>query len=419
MEYGYLSSAKKLRLVFRPALLWAWPVLRLVTFASVSITAMSAPAFAQGNASTRVETVVVTGSRSASAACSLQLLNTVPMQISNNVMTVQADVNGKTGSFQFGTGAFANQMTDAAARALGLIPGNTGVSRTLTGSVSPVLASSYNLGPGKPMYGAGVMGVANSADPAPAEIYDSKGRAYTNIITVADFSMQSVLTKDVEFHITPLPPPGVDGVLSTDFFHRFDIDLNFAAGRLNFFSQDHCRGGVLYWRAPGVAALPFVTRDNRIIARVMLEGKELTAVIDTGSSISAVRFEAAARLFGITPGGPGLTLAGEHHADPRQDIYAYSFKTLSFGGVAIVNPNLVLTQDVLVQGANPNANTGSRVLNDAAEAQPDMIIGMDLLKLTHLYIALHERVLYLTQGPELASSDPGAQPVVPVTPFRP
>ncbi len=38
-------------------------VLRLVTLASVSVTAMSAAAFAQDNASTGVETVVVTGSR--------------------------------------------------------------------------------------------------------------------------------------------------------------------------------------------------------------------------------------------------------------------------------------------------------------------------------------------------------------------
>ena len=48
-----------------------------------------------------------------------------------------------------------------------------------------------------------------------------------------------------------------------------------------------------------------------------------------------------------------------------------------------------------------------------------MIIGMDTLKLIHLYIAMRERVLYVTQGPELAPDAPGAQPVIPVTPFRP
>jgi len=110
-----------------------------------------------------------------------------------------------------------------------------------------------------------------------------------------------MLIKDVEFHVTPLPPPGVDGVLDISLFQHFDIDLDFAARSLNFFSADHCSGKILYWRAPGVAAVPYVTRDNHILARVMLEGKELTAVIDTGSPISTVSFDAATRLFGITP----------------------------------------------------------------------------------------------------------------------
>ena len=48
-----------------------------------------------------------------------------------------------------------------------------------------------------------------------------------------------------------------------------------------------------------------------------------------------------------------------------------------------------------------------------------MVIGMDMLKLLHLYIAMRERVLYVTQGPELAADAAGAQPVIPVTPFRP
>jgi hypothetical protein len=231
--------------------------------------------------------------------------------------------------------------------------------------------------------------------------------------------MKTMQDKDVEFHISPLPPPGVDGVLSLAMFQRFDIDLNFGSGRFNLFSKDHCAGKVVYWRTPGVAALPFLTRDNRIVTRVMLEGKELTAVIDTGSPVSLLRFDSAARLFGISPGDPGLKLVGEHHANDRQDVYAHDFKTLSFGTVAIGNPHVLLTRDtILVQGANPNPQTGS-LLRNTVEAQPDMIIGMDVLKMTHLYIALRERVLYVAPGTELAPDTAGALPVIPVTPFRP
>jgi hypothetical protein len=47
------------------------------------------------------------------------------------------------------------------------------------------------------------------------------------------------------------------------------------------------------------------------------------------------------------------------------------------------------------------------------------MIGTDLLKLLHLYIAFNERMVYVTQGPELPEGDAKALPVVTGTPFRP
>ena len=79
----------------------------------------------------------------------------------------------------------------------------------------------------------------------------------------------------------------------------------------------------------------------------------------------------------------------------------------------------MLTRDKLVQGASLARQTGTLLKSDSDDAQPDIIIGMDLLKFTHLYIAQGEQVLYVTQGPELAVETAGTQPMVPVTPFRP
>jgi hypothetical protein len=388
--------------------------LRLAALASMSMTVMSAATFAQSSKPAGNETVIVPGLHPVPAGCSLQLLNSVPLEINNDQLTVPADVNGKTQSFLLDTAAMADQMSAVSARSIGLTP------------ESPNYGGPQVTG----MVGANPLSVAGGAGPsqegslsgspnAPtAEIYDSRGRAYTTMVTVADFTMQAMEDKNIDFHVTPLPPPGVDGVLDLELFGRFDLDLNFAARSFNMFSKDHCRGEILYWRAPGVAALPFLTRDNRVYAHVMLDGKELIAIIDTGSPISALRFDVAAGQFGVTQNA--TTLVGEHHSDSRQDLYAYNFKTLSFGTVAIGNPHLLLTPNtILVQGANRNARTGSRVQNDADDSQPDMIIGMDILKLTHLYIAQGERVLYVTQGNELPEGAANAQPVVPVVPFRP
>jgi hypothetical protein len=388
--------------------------LRLLALAFIGVATMSAAGFAQDKKPS--ESVIVPGVRGG-PVCSLQLLNSVPMNISNNVMTVQADANGKPLSFQLGTAAIANQMTDAAASLLGLTPAtpNYGAPQ-LTGNVFEGTTKSQTAVPDSPMQERGLIGNPNFAV---EQIYDSHGRATSRVVTVADFTLQAMQNKNVDFFVTPVSSPGVDGVFNMDLFRRFDIDLNFAARSFNTFSKDHCKGQILYWGAPGVAALPFFTRDNRIVTHLLLDGKDVTAVIDTASPVSALRFETATRLFGIAPGDSGLTLVGEHHASAVEDLYAHSFKTLSFGTVAIGNPTLMLTRDKLVQGASLARQTGTLLKSDSDDAQPDIIIGMDLLKLTHLYIAQGEQVLYVTQGPELAPEAAGAQPMVPVTPFRP
>jgi hypothetical protein len=397
MKFGFLAPTKNIGLVLLSTLVMAMPM----------------TAFAQSGKLSGTETVIVPGVRIPPGVCGLQLLNSVPLQINNDQLTVPADVNGKTRSFLLDTAAVADQMTDASARALGLDP-----QTPVTGG--PKVTGPIAALPIKTMgsYGWGrISGAPNSDD---VEIYDSRGMSHNAMVTVADFTMQTMEDTNIGFHITPLPPPNVDGLLSLELFQRFDLDLNFPAQLFNMFSKDHCRGQILYWRAPGMAALPFLTPDNRIHVHVLLEGKDLTAIIDTGSPVSVLRFDVAKGLFGVTPDSAGVNLVGQHHDDSRQDLYAYNFKTLSFGTVAIGNPHLLLTPDtILVHGSNPHANTGTRVVNDSDTNQPDMIIGMDVLKYTHLYIALGEGMLYVTQGPELAADAPGAQPVVPVMPFRP
>lgn len=61
---------------------------------------------------------------------------------------------------------------------------------------------------------------------------------------------------------------GAVGLLSTDLFVRYDIDVDFGAGRLNYFFQDHCDGHVAYWPERPVS-----------VARITLEGIHITVAI--------------------------------------------------------------------------------------------------------------------------------------------
>ncbi len=89
--------------------------------------------------------------------------------------------------------------------------------------------------------------------------------------------------------------------------------------------------------------------------------------------------------------------------------------------MAIYNPHLVLTHSVSFRGTSSGPQTGTLLRNiDHTSTQPEMMIGTDLLKLLHIYIAFKERMVYVTQGSELPEGDARALPgVVTVTPFRP
>ena len=80
----------------------------------------------------------------------------------------------------------------------------------------------------------------------------------------------------------------------------------------------------------------------------------------------------------------------------------------------------MLTHSALFRGTSSGPQTGTLLRSvDQTATQPALVIGTDLLKLLHLYIAFNERMVYVTQGSELPEGDAKALPVVAVTPFRP
>ena len=81
-------------------------------------------------------------------------------------------------------------------------------------------------------------------------------------------------------------------------------------------------------------------------------------------------------------------------------VYSHRFKTLALEGISISNPNLTLMPD-LMRGKlyNPrNKLEGDmRISNSVIETGlGDMILGMDILRHLHMYIAYKEQKLYIT-----------------------
>jgi predicted aspartyl protease len=189
-----------------------------------------------------------------------------------------------------------------------------------------------------------------------------------------------------------------DGILAPDFLRSFDLDFDFAATKLNLMSPDHCKGQVVYWKAPVAATVPFqMDRLGHITLQLQLDGKKVRALLDTGASETVLDLAVARRDFKVDVNAPDIEKIGELKGGYTTNVYLRRFNTLSFGNVTISNPTIQLISDMM-SGAPTAPKTGSLMSNP--RALPPLILGMSVLKQLHLYIAYNERNLYVTAAGE-------------------
>jgi hypothetical protein len=188
-----------------------------------------------------------------------------------------------------------------------------------------------------------------------------------------------------------------DGILGAEMLQNFDADFDFAAGKLNLFSQDHCPGKTVYWSAKILATIPF-TLDNSLHVRfrAALDGKPLDAIVDTGAINTDLNIDVARRLLGVDAPTPDMEKVAELQGSP---VYRRRFQKLEIGGVVIDNPMLLLLPDLV---ANAAQRTRPRSFASARNRLVDMLVGMNVLRRLHVYIAYKERTLYITEAAEEA-----------------
>lgn len=214
------------------------------------------------------------------------------------------------------------------------------------------------------------------------------GARITRYVTVDSLQLGRLLLGRSELFVIPnqYMSPDSDGLLGADIMSRFDADFDFGNGKLNFFSQDHCSGKVVYWTDDSnLAIVPFRrTPTNamfygldfkKILLTVTVDGKEFRAALDTGAPGTSMNLDEAESEFDLKPESPGMEKARGGRS------YRYRFKTLSFGGVAVNNPEIVL---------DPYE------VNKMSGNQPTMLIGMNVLRQLHLYVAYREEKLYIS-----------------------
>jgi hypothetical protein len=197
----------------------------------------------------------------------------------------------------------------------------------------------------------------------------------------------------------------LDGLFSPVVYKALDFDMDFAAGKLNLMLGDHCEGKVVYWPAKALAVVPITIDNYHIRVPVTVDGHNLMAIIDTGASTSTVSLEIATRVMNLTPESDGIKVIGHLGSDETALVYAYPFKTLTFEGITVKNPQIRILTDIVNKNADHRKETGS-LIKSASDSLtlPDVIVGMDVLRQLHVYLALTEKRLYLTEATAAASA---------------
>lgn len=212
----------------------------------------------------------------------------------------------------------------------------------------------------------------------------------------------------------------IAGVLAPDILKNYDVDLDFGADTMTLFEPDHCPGKVIYWKADSVAVVPMrVLHSGHIIVPVTLDGKRVMATLDTGAYNTTLSIPFAESVFGLKLGTVDTPRVGNLLGKESAATYRHVFQTLAFGDIEVKNLQVQIIPDllhqVLVDASTPP--TGTRIRDPRKlEADAGMLIGMNILRHFHVYIAYKEEKLYITPTVEKPLDVPTAGVPPPATP---
>jgi predicted aspartyl protease len=239
--------------------------------------------------------------------------------------------------------------------------------------------------------------------PAKRQIYDFQGNRFRRFVTLSAVNFAGNTGENLDFLIEPDPEavdPRVAGQIAKNILGNFDVDFDFAAKKLNLLSQEHCEGRVVYW-SKAFADVPFkLDKNGNILVPMTLDGKEIEAMIDTAAPNTLLDRAVSRKLFGIDEDSPGVEKIPDASADsPAQ--YRYRFKSLAVKGISVTNPMIDLFTNAMKRGFR--RETADKLSTDplygAEELKTaDLILGLNVLRKLHLYIAYGEQKLYVTEA---------------------
>ncbi len=250
------------------------------------------------------------------------------------------------------------------------------------------------------------------------ELSDIAGRKTSKLVH-SPLTLGRLSAQNMSFYVLPddhaIDEPNTAGIIAPDVLSNYDVEIDFGSRKFNLLSQDHCEGKVVYWPTEFVAIIPFLKMNSgHIQFKVMLDGKDVVADFDTGAYVTTLTRSVAVDDLGITVGGADTPRVGSLTDSADAAVYTHVFKSLDLGGVAVSNLNVVIIPDMTrtVRRRAAAPPVGYRLSDKRGdEADQAMLLGMNILRHLHIYIAYNEQKIYITAaGPSPAAPSPHATP---------
>ena len=326
--------------------------------------------------------VGMTGPAHAGAQCALNILSALELRPSSSMPMIDAMIGDKRVGLLVDTGGGMSSLTKRAVRELNL---QTGQYVNSDGTI--------------------------------LTLKDVTGQTEALQVRLPSITLGRIRQEGVYFMVLPgednAAGPSMEdfgGILGTDVLRNVDVELDFAANKINLIAPNQCGGNVVYWQAPAVAVVPItLDRFGQITFRMQLDGRRVTAMLDTGASSTVLNLDTARRTFRIDVNGPDVEKIGELTGGYSANMYRRRFNSLAFEGVTISNPMLVMMPNMM-GGVNPAAPRTGSIIREDRNGLPDVILGMNVLSQMHVYIGYRERKMYLTTANPQPASTPAPAP---------
>ena len=193
-----------------------------------------------------------------------------------------------------------------------------------------------------------------------------------------------MLARDVPLDVTTIPPfpgvsPPVAGLLGADLLTRYEVELDAPNERLTLYTARNC-AGYAPWPWPEAVVVPFRKRGAGLpIITARINGRAVTALVDTGARTTLIRRETAISL-GVTAEeiDGGRTSNGAGIGNTGVQFHQHRFA--EFGVPGDVQRDFV-------------ANVGTLNLPGV-----EMLLGADFLATRHVWISYATGRIFLRRS---------------------